>query len=163
MNGLSARITVMALGALGLAGCGSNAPTADAFVGTYDYMESNTFTITTPMMGTPMAWTASGTLTVTAGAGGGYLVTIDPPGDGGAGGACAIEATAGTETTLTFAAGQTCAVSGMGSTGTATLTSGSGALSGTTLTLHLAYDIAGTSPQGAFTATTVDDDTATRR
>ena len=32
-----------------------------------------------------------------------------------------------------------------------------------TLTLDLAYDISASSPQGMFTATTVDKDTATRR
>ncbi len=162
MNGLSSRITVMALGALGLAGCASNGST-DPFVGTYDYTEDNTFTITSPAMGAAMPGTASGTLTVAAATGEKYVVTIDAPGDGGAGGACALEASAGAGTDLTFAAGQTCAVSGMGSTGTATLTSGSGALSGETLTLDLAYTVAGTSPEGAFTATTVDTDTATRR
>jgi hypothetical protein len=157
------RITVAALGALALAGCGSTGPGADPFVGTYDYQESNTFTITSPAMAPPMKGTASGVLTIAQDTGADYVVTIDAPGDGGAAGACALKTTAGGGTSLAFAAGQTCAVSGMGSTGTATLTSGTGALSGTTLTLDLAYDIAGMSPQGAFTATTVDSDVATRR
>jgi hypothetical protein len=161
MHGLALRIIALSLGALSLAACGPRA--SDPFIGTYDYNESNTFTITGPVAGTPTAGTASGTLTVAAGASGGYVVTIDPPGDGGASGACALQATAGAGDTLAFAAGQTCAVSGMGATGTATLTSGSGTLSGSTLTLDLAYTISGMSPMGAFTATTVDSDTATRQ
>jgi hypothetical protein len=161
MHAHARRITALSLAALSLAACGSS--TSDPFIGTYDYMESNTFTITSPAGAPPTAGTASGTLTVAAGASGGYLVTIDSPGDGGAAGACALQATAGAGDTLAFAAGQTCAVSGMGATGTATLTSGSGALSGATLTLDLAYTVSATSPMGAFTATTVDTDTATRQ
>jgi hypothetical protein len=164
MNVLPCRITVVALGALGLAACGGggSAPGADPFLGTYDYMENHTLTITSPMMSPPMAGTAAGKLTIAAGPSAGYLVTIESPANSG-GGSCALTATGENETSLTFALGQTCAVSGMGSTGTATLTSGSGELSGSTLTLDLAYDIAGTSPMGSFTATNVDHDTATRQ
>ena len=139
----------------------------DPFIGTYDYNESLTpSTITSPVAGMcPAAGTASGTLThhPQRGASGGYVVTIEPPGDGGAGGPCALQATEGAGDTLAFAAGQTCAVSAMGATGTATLTSGSGSISGSTLKLDLAYTVAGTSPMGSFTATTVDSDTATRQ
>jgi hypothetical protein len=159
MHALALRISALSLGALSLAACGSSG--SDPFIGTYDYTESNTFTITGPMAGPAMAGTASGTLTVAASTGG-YLLTIEPPADAG-GGSCALKATAGSDTSLAFASGQTCAVSGMGATGTATLTSGTGTLAGTTLTLHLAYDISGSSPAGAFTATTVDDDTATKQ
>ncbi len=153
--------TMATLAALALSGCSSTSATADAFLGAYDYTETNTFTITGPMAGAPMTGTADGTLTITAGTSTDYLVTIDGASDGG-GGSCALEASRATDTTLTFAAGQTCAVSGMGATGTATLTTGAGTLTGTTLTLDLAYDVKATSPQGAFTATTVDEDTATR-
>ncbi len=161
MHALALRLTVLSLGGLSLAACGSSA--SDPFVGTYAYSESNTFTITAPVAGMPMAGTASGTLTIAANASGGYVVTIDAPGDGGAAGACALQATEGAADTLAFAAGQTCAVSAMGATGTATLTSGSGSISGSTLKLDLAYTIAGTSPMGSFSATTVDSDSATRQ
>jgi hypothetical protein len=164
MNGLPSRISIVTLGALALAGCGGSgtAPDADPFLGTYDYMESHMLTVTSPMMSPPMAGTAAGTLTVVAGPSADYVVTIESPSNAG-GGSCALNATHGGGLTLDFAPGQTCAVSGMGSTGTATLTTGSGTLAGTTLTLDLTYDIAGTSPMGSFTATTVDHDTATRQ
>jgi hypothetical protein len=135
---------------------------ADPFVGTYDYTESNTFTIVSPMQAPPMSGTVTGTLTIAASDATDYLVTIDAPGDAG-GGACALKASRGDGMSLAFTAGQTCAVSGMGATGTATLTSGSGSLAGATLTLDLAYDIMASSPQGSFSATTVDHDTATRQ
>jgi hypothetical protein len=162
MNGRMASLVTLALSALAISGCGEASPTPDAFLGAYDYQESNTFTITGPMASPPTAGTADGTLTITAGTAADYLVTIDGASDGG-GGTCALEASRGSATSLTFAAGQTCAVNGMGATGTATLTSGTGTLAGTTLTLHLAYAIKATSPQGSFTATTVDEDTATRQ
>jgi hypothetical protein len=160
MNHLASWITALTLAAstaAAVSACGSSS-SADPFEGTYDYMETHTFTITgaPPMMGT-----ASGTLTIAAAAGGGYLVTIETAPDAG-GGTCALTASA-SGTSLSFAAGQTCAVSGGGATGTATLTSGSASLSGATLALTLAYDISGMSPQGAFTATTVDHDTATKQ
>jgi hypothetical protein len=157
MNAPKAWITVAALGAAGLAGCAAS----DPFVGTYDYEESNTFTIETPEQAPPMSGTAKGTLTIAATSGGDYLVTIEPP-PGTGGEACALTATA-TGMSLSFAAKQSCKVSGMGATGTATLTSGSGELADTTLTLDLAYDVSASSPQGAFTATTTDKDTATRQ
>jgi hypothetical protein len=153
-----------ALCALGT-GCASSGA-SDPFVGTYDYTENNTFTIVSPMQAPAMSGTVTGTLTIAASAATSdatdYLVTIDAPGDAG-GGACALTASRGDAMSLAFAAGQTCAVSGMGATGTATLTSGSGSLAGATLTLDLAYDITASSPQGSFSATTVDHDTATRR
>ncbi len=157
MNARTTFPVILVLGAL-LAGCGSTSAATDSLVGTYDYVESNTFTITGA---SASAGTATGTLTVAA-SGTDYLVTIDTAGDAG-GGPCTLSATAPTATSLVFPSGQTCAVSAMGATGTATLTSGLAELSGATLTLDLAYDVSGTSPMGAFTATTVDDDTATRR
>ena len=118
MNALAAWITVAALGAAGLAGCAAS----DPFVGTYDYKEINTFTIMTPMMAPPMDGTAAGTLTIAAASSGDYLVTIDPPPAAG-GEPCALTAGAA-GTSLSFAAGQSCKVSGMGATGTATRPSG---------------------------------------
>jgi hypothetical protein len=151
---------LLALGALSTA-CAS-ASTSDPFVGTYDYTENNTFTIVSPMQAPPMSGMVTGMLTIAASDASDYLVTIDAPGDAG-GGACALKASHGNGMSLAFAAGQTCAVSGMGATGTATLTSGSGSLAGATLTLELAYDVMGSSPEGSFSATTVDHDTATRQ
>jgi hypothetical protein len=150
-------IAMVAVGTVATSGCAG-----DAFVGTYAYAESNTFTITAPMMGTPMTGTASGTLDIAIGTGADYRVTIHAP--AGAGGSdCALLANRGASDTLTFAAGQSCMVSGNGATGTATLSSGTGSLSGTTLTLNLSYAVAGTSPMGVFSATTVDVDTAMRQ
>ena len=160
MKHLASWITALALAASSTAAvsaCGSSS-SADPFEGTYDYMENHTFTL---MGAPPMTGTAAGTLTIAAASGGGYLVTLESPPDAG-GGTCALTATA-SGTSLSFAAGQTCAVSGGGATGTATLTSGSGSLSGSTLTLTLAYAISGMSPMGPFTATTVDHDTATKQ